>query len=180
MVDAGELNERVEILRLDKQGKVFSWRPECRSWAKVKLTGRKNIFSNHGIGATGITFTMRRQRLALDNMLRFADQHCYITNIQPMGRLHITVEAALVEIRKCAYAHEDITFPAIMTEKYLKHDQLEPMAINSLDYVLVTPKSIVLDPGKLVRVDGVNYPVQVAHTLDSWKNEYELRKVLDL
>ena len=54
------------------------------------------------------------------------------------------------------------------------------MAVNTLTYVLVTPKAAALEPGSLAEVDGVPYEVQVAHTLDRWKNEYEIVRVVDL
>lgn len=53
------------------------------------------------------------------------------------------------------------SFPAVLTEKYLKHEQLEPYAINLITYVLVTPPSVELKRGGLVQVDGTAYEVQL-------------------
>ena len=41
-------------------------------------------------------------------------------------------------------------------------------------------QAAALEPGSLAEVDGVPYEVQVAHTLDRWKTEYEIVRVVDL
>ena len=73
-----------------------------------------------------------------------------------------------------------IRFPGILTEKYMKWEQPEPYSVNRLAYVLVTPKPIQLQRGGLVGVSGINYEVQLAHTLDPYKNEYEIVRTEDL
>lgn len=179
-IDAGALNERIEVLELQKVGSTYQWQRARRSWAKAVLTMKRNNFSVHGIGAAGITFTIRRQELTLGHAIRWRGQHCFITGILPMGRLHLVVEAALVEITACGDRYTGGSFPGIVTEQYLGHQQLEPMAINTLRHVLVTPKPIALTPGKLVDVAGTPWPIRVAHILDPWKNEYEIERVVDL
>ena len=67
-----------------------------------------------------------------------------------------------------------MAFQGILTEKYLRYEQEKPMATNTLTYVLVTPKAVELTRGGLVEVAGEPHVVQVAHTLDPAKNEYEL------
>ena len=179
-VDAGGLDQRIAVLALSQKGQAYSWETSRRTWAKAELATKTNVYSVHGIGAAGVTFTMRRQPLDLGNALLWRGQHCMITAIRPLGKLHLTVEAALVVVSPCAYKYTDTTFPAILTEKYLGHQQLEPQAINTLRHVLVTPKAIELQPGRLVEVDGTPWPIQVAHLLDPWKNEYELERTVDL
>ena len=46
--------------------------------------------------------------------------------------------------------------------------------------MLVTPPEIRLDLGGIVEVDGLKYEVQVAHTLDPSKIEYEIFRKGDL
>ena len=183
-VEVGRLNDRVDVLELretkDAAGKAWAWETIRRTWAKAELMTKANVYSVHGLGAAGVTFTLRRQPLDLDNALRWRGQHCLITAIQPLGRLDLTVEAALVVLSRCEDRYTGTKFPAIMTEKYLAHQQLEPMAINNLRHVLVTPKCIQLEPGKLVEVDGVSWPIRVPHLLDPHKNEYELERTVDL
>lgn len=179
-IDAGALNERIDVLELTQVGGAYSWEVARRSWAKAELAARRNNFSVHGVGAAGVTFTVRRQGITLANAIRWRGRHCLLTAILPMGRLHYTVEAALAEVSQCQDKYTGVTFPAILTEKYLRHDQLEPMAVNDLEYVLVTPKAIELTPGKLVEVDGTPHPIRVAHTLEPYKNEYEIGRRVDL
>lgn len=180
LIDAGSLDERVVVLHLSQEGQAYNWKQSRLTWAKAELSTKTNVYSVHGIGAAGVTFTMRRQPMTLANALLWRGQHCFITSIVPAGRLHWKVEAALVVVSQCEDKYTGTTFPAIMTEKYLGHQQLEPQAINTLRHVLVTSKAITLTPGRLIEVDGTSWPIQVAHLLDPWKNEYELERTVDL
>ncbi len=180
-VDTGKLDERVKVLGLTEQSPgVWAWEPVRTTWASVELSTRHNVWSVHGIGATGVILTMRQQALRLGNALEWRGRHCFITTIESMGRNHMKVSAALVTVSQCEDKVAGMKFPASMTEKYLRHDQLEPYAVNVLRHVLVTPKVIDLKPGQLVEVDGMPWPIAVAHTLDLWHNEYELERTVDL
>lgn len=57
-----------------------------------------------------------------------------------------------------------------------RHEQLEPMARNTICYVLVTPKAIALTSGSLVEIAETPYEVLLAHDLDPYKNEYEIKR----
>jgi hypothetical protein len=48
------------------------------------------------------------------------------------------------------------------------------MAVNETRYVLVTPKIISLNTGELVTIGDATYAVEIPHTLDEYKNEYEI------
>lgn len=178
--DAGRLDQRVAILTLRQEEKAYSWECSRLSWASAELSLRTNVYSVHGIGAKGVTFIMRRQPLTPENALLWRGQHCFISGIRPIGRLHLEVEAALTATSQCEDKYSGSSFPAIMTEKYLGHQQLEPQAVNILRRVLVTPKVIELEPGRLVEVDGTAWPIMTAHLLDPAKNEYELERTVDL
>lgn len=179
-IDAGQLRERPELLTLTQTDTGWEWTPTRKIWAAAELTTRKNLWSVHGIGATGVSFTLRRQTLTLGQALRWKGQHCFITSIAPFGRNHITVEAALVEISQCEDKYTGTMFPAAMTEEYRRHEQEEPYATNILRHVLVTPKCIELIPGRLVEVDGESWHILTAHLLDPNRNEYVIERVVDL
>ena len=71
-----------------------------------------------------------------------------------------------------------VSFPGVLTEKYVRYEQEENHAESDVGYVLVTPKPIALLPGDLVAVqegpaEGT-YHVTARHVLDEYKNEYEL------
>lgn len=182
-VAVGRLNERVDVLSLLKTtgetGTAYTWEPIRRTWAGFELMTRPNVYSVHGLGAAGVTFTLRRQGLDLDNALYWRGQHCLITAVRPLGRLYLTVEAALVVPSRCRNPKTGETFPAVMTEEYVRHQQLEPMAVNTHRRVLVTPKAVRLTPGPLVEVDGVEWPVLTPYELDPHKNEYVLERTVD-
>ena len=183
-VEVGCLNNRVDVLALrktaEKNGVSWAWKPIRHTWATTELMTKANVYSVHGLGAAGVTFTLRRQSLGLDNALRWRGQHCLITAIRPKGRLYLTVEAALVVLSQCRNPETGETFPAVMTERYVGHRQLEPMAVNTHQRVLVTPKCIRLAPGPLVEVDGVPWPIVTPYDLDPNKNEYALERTVDL
>ena len=183
-VEVGRLNDRVEVLQLretaEENGTAWTWETVRRTWAMAELSARANVYSVHGLGAAGVSFTLRRQPMELESALRWRGQHCLITAIRPLGRLYLTVDAALVVLSQCEDRYTGTKFPAVMTEKYLGHQQLDPLAVNTLRHVLVTPKCIRLKPGKLVEVDGESWPIQTAHLLDPYKNEYELERTVDL
>ena len=187
-INAGALRERLEVLELTRSERdgveTWSWESVRRTWARAEVSDKTCLFSSVGIGARRVVFTLRRQDLTLHQAFRWKGQHCFLTSIVPDGLDHLTVTAALVDIVDCLAGAGEAApgprFPGVLTEKYLKHEQETPMAVNTLTYVLVTPKAAALESGSLTEVDGVPYEVQVAHTLDRWKNEYEIVRVVDL
>lgn len=54
------------------------------------------------------------------------------------------------------------------------------MSVNQLGLVLVVPKAITLEPGRLVKARGALWEVLVPHELDEYKNEYEIGRTVDL
>lgn len=184
-VEVGRLSERVAVLNFRNTSgpdtsAAWEWGTIRRTWARAELMAKPNIYSVHGIGAAGVTFTLRRQGITLDNALLWQGRHCLITAIRPLGRLYLTVEAALVVLSRCRDPKTGDTFPAVMTEKYVGHQQLEPMAINTHQRVLVVPKAVRLLPGQLVEVDGTPWPIRTPYELDPHKNEYEIARTIDL
>ena len=183
-IDAGKLDKPAQVLELkETSAGVWEWTPIRRAWASITFQPKTNLFSKVGIGARDAAVVVRRQSLTLHNALRWGDIHLFLTAIVPMGRNHLDVDAAVVEVAQCQADMDEgggVKFPGVLTEKYLKWEQPEPYSVNRLTYVLVTPKPIVLTRGGLVSVNGVNYEVQVAHTLEPYKNEYEIVRTEDL
>ncbi|MCI5842349.1 MAG: hypothetical protein MR004_01600 [Clostridiales bacterium] len=182
----GDLRERVEILICEQNaaGTEMAWRAERSVWANVQPSTARTIFSTAGLSAPGVEILLRCQPLERTQAIRWHSQHVFITDINQRDLSHILVTGAIVPISQCvADVHTGfagLKFPAILTEKYLKHEQLEPYAVNIVTYVLVTPPAVELQRGGLVRVDGTAYEVQLAHVLDSTKREYEIVRREDL
>ena len=183
-VDAGKLRDVLQVLELKESPEgTWTWQKVRKARGAVELSTGRNLFSSVGIGARGAEIILRRQPLTLHNALLWGEQHLFLSAILPEGRLHLRVQAALVEPAECQADMDEgggIRFPGILTEKYLKWEQPEPYSVNRLAYVLVTPKPIQLQRGGLVGVSGINYEVQLAHTLDPYKNEYEIVRTEDL
>lgn len=182
-IDAGKLDQRLEVLELKHKDDAWVWERVRWTRAQVDLNTRSNLFSAVGIGAQGAELILRRQELTLDNALRWGSHHLFLTSILPEGRLHWKASAALVEISSCQADVDEgggDHFPGILTEKYMKFQQESPYATNTITYVLVTPKAIQLQRGGVVAVNGTDYAIQLAHVLDPYKNEYEICRTEDL
>lgn len=123
---------------------------------------------------------LRRQELTLLDAIRWRGQHLFLTGIAPRGRNHLTAAAALVEVRACRDPESGLAFPGVVTEKYLGHQQEEPMAVNTMRHILITHPEIVLRPGHLVDVDGKPWRILLAHRLDPRKTEYEIEREVEL
>lgn len=177
------LDQQVQILQLtfDTEERKYTWAVQRRVWGRVEVEPRRNIFSLAGVGARCISVTLRQYpALTMTNSLCWKGRHLHITAIKDDNRDRLSIEAAAVEVAQCEDRYEKISFPAVVTEKYYGHDQLEPQAINVTRHVLITPKAIKLVPGRLVEVNGVSWPILTAHELDPHKNEYVLERVVDL
>ena len=195
--DAGSLRERLQVLTLteDPAG-AWTWQPVRQARAQAELTTRSNLFSSAGIGARGAELVLRAQPLTLHQALLWGGQHLFLTAILPEGRLHLRVHAALVEPVAClAIRTEDtvgaagrpvteetmrLTFPGVLTEKYVRYEWEETHDESDVSYVLVTGKPIALQAGDLVTVrEGPAadvYHVTACHVLDEYKNEYEIAR----
>lgn len=195
MIDAGDLSERLELLELrETEIGTWEWVRTGRLWAQVEVDGGKNLFSSVGIGTRNAKLVLRTRPLNLHQALRWKEQHLFLTGITKLDRMHLSVQAALVESVAClATRTEDtvgeagrpttaetmrLTFPGVLTEKYARYEREETHAEGETGYVLVTPKAITLKAGDLVTVqEGPGkdvYHVTVCHVLDPYKNEYEI------
>ena len=171
MVDVGTMRERLNVLELvyDKDADAYRWREKRRVWAGVEQDDRSNLFSSVGIGVRGVTFTIRCDpALDLHNAYSWNGRHCFLTPV--------TVRSCRKDADRTPAGS---TFPAVLTEKYVGHEQPDLHAETVTDYVLVTPKEIELAPGSWVTVDGAYYRVLVLHVLDEFKNEFEIRRQED-
>lgn len=189
-MQAGDLNRPVSILEFARNSTQYEWIQRKETWAKVEQKTAKNLFSQVGIGADTVIFTVRKQDITLLNAICWRGEHYFLTNIAEDGGMYYVITAARVYLKTCAVTRiiteknelknpvavksETITFPAVLTEKYLGFEQKEPQAVTETTYVLVTPKVIELSISDLVDIAGKKYCVQVAHTLDEYKNEYEV------
>ena len=70
-IDAGKLDERVLVLALQETAEnVWRWVEIRKTWASVEQSTRRNNWSVHGIGTTGVTLTVRRQDITLGHALQ--------------------------------------------------------------------------------------------------------------
>ena len=71
-----------------------------------------------------------------------------------------------------------MSFPGVLTEKYVGYEREDTYAKTKRTLVLVTPKVVTIGEGDLVTVTQgpaqAVYNVQARHVLDEYKNEYEM------
>ena len=175
-----------EVLRLSSNDDSVTWRHLRRIRMYAERMKRPVLFSENGLSTEGWQFTVRAQDIRLMDAIRWNGNHFFLTSIEPYSEHpgFLTVTAAKVKVSSCVAAmetqHPGPKFPGVLTEKYIRHEQHMPDAVNLICYVLVTPKSVNLTPGSLVEIDGTAYEVLVAHRLDAVKNEYECYRKADL
>lgn len=194
-IGAGKLDQPLEVLELkETSAGVWEWVTIRRAWGQVEQTNRSNLFSKVGVGARDAAIVLRTQPLTLHNALRWKGQHLFLTSITHRDRNHLDVAAALVEPVTCTaqgyttkmgegnrpqkVETDPVTFPGVLTEKYVKYEQEDTFAKSRRGLVLVTAKPIRLREGDLVTVQAgpaaAVYNVQACHVLDAYKNEYEM------
>ena len=193
-INPGEMKDKIIILTLNSTSvdsqTSFAWNSGISVWSKTESLEKRNFFSSVGMGVKSIKFSMRKCNLSLHNALLWGERHCFITNIVEIDRKYFEVTVALIEPKQCSVTRtkvtknelnrpvlcpdSTITFPGYLVEKYLGYKQETPHAVNETMYVLVTPKAIELEAGDLVNIDEETYNVRVLHTLDEFKNEYEI------
>lgn len=186
MTTGSGLKERIQVQRLLRcaESNAYAWSVVRNTWAAAEQDTRSNLFSSVGIGARGVTFTLRRSRtLTLHDAFLWRGQFCFLTSIVDGDPGFQVVKAALCRPVDCVQdadrEPQGCRFPGILTEKYVGHEQLDPHAEVTGDFVLVTPKAAVLEPGSWVTVGGRYFLVRVPHELDPYKNEYEIRRKED-
>lgn len=193
-MNPGELKHRIDILSLASRetdaGTEFSWEEDFKAWTKYEYLDRANFFSRVGIGVKSIKFTIRKRGLTLHQAIKCQGKHYFLTDINEVNHFHYEVTAAQIEPKTCVAVRNTMTkdnknrpvetpqtiasFPGYLVEKYLGYRQEKPQAVNDILCVLVTPKTINLKKADLITIEGSTYHVQVSHTLDEHKNEYEI------
>lgn len=162
----------------------------------METTAKTNLFSKVGIGARTVEFTMRAPaRLTLYNALRRNDLFYFITSIVPEDLILSRVTTSNTQLFNWTLYHgetddgvyadsyeamKQFTFPAPCVEKYMKYAQEIPMAQTEISYVIVTPKAIKLEVDDILKSSIGAFVVQACHTLDEYKNEYEIYRKGDV
>ena len=192
------LDDKVEVLTLQKTGDEYRWERERLVWASVSTDSRSNVFSSVGTAAIGVTVTMRNDgRFDLSKAMRWAGKFLFPTAIEVgEARDRVAVKAAVCDFvspctatgyttvlgegnRPQKVEKTPLTFPGIVTGKWSGYERNDTHAAEDNVLVLVTPKEIMLEVGDLVTIQEAIlqavYNVQKRHLLSGVnKNEYEL------
>lgn len=179
---AGRLDRKAQVMGFQETSPgTWEWVPVRDIWISLDLrSDRTTIFSKLGVGARSAAMVAWKQDITLHHAIRQGDMHLFLTSITERNRNQMDIQGALVEITQCEDKYTDTTFPAIVTEQYHHHVQLDPQATNIIRHVLVTPKPIQLILGRLVEVGGETWNILTSQTLDPYKNEYVIERMIDL
>ena len=176
---------------------AWVWAPVRRTWARVELSGKRNIFSQTGFGARDAVLTMRRQELTLHNALEVGGAHILPTSITRLGRNFLEVHGAVCRIsrltarpqagtgrdalnRPVAEERPAFSFPGVLTELYAGQEREEIAYTGEHRLTLVAPKAVALRAGDLVEHAGA--PVWVVRRvldLEEYYNEYVLERKVE-
>ena len=158
------LTEKIEILTLvlDDETGALSWVSERKRWAAVKLDSQRNLFSAVGVGARGVTVTIRPdRRLTLRDAIRWNGEFLHLTAIS-MG-----AERDRQEIR-AAICHPE-TLTAKPQDRTGRDARNRPVAIPQAAYTF----PVELRTGDLIQQgDSAPYTVLQRLDLEDYKNEY--------
>lgn len=191
-MNAGKLDQRIELLTLEQQETRYQWRLQTRLWAWAEQKEGRNIFSQQGKAAPRVEFVLRRRKLTMHQALRWRGQHCFLTDIRPEGSQHLRVGAALAPVVQCFYLkkaqlpdennvlrqqrQQQMEFPACLAEKYTGYQADLPDTRANASLILATPKAILLETGRSVELLGKLWRVTACHTLADFQNEYQIQR----
>lgn len=189
-MNAGEMKDKITILEITHTGSAYAFTQTVQTWAKVQRLKTDNLFSSAGIGAKTIKFITRKRDISLANAILWQEKHCFLTDIVKLDENYDEITAVLIEPvtcveRKMDYtaldalnrpvkAETSVTFPGFLIRKNFESTQENPMTVLKFTYILITPKAVALEIGELITIGGQNYTVEIAYTLDEYKNEYEI------
>ena len=199
-MNVGAFTSQIDILEfVEASCNKYEWQAKKRLWASIEDQNANAIFSKHGHTVRSSKITIRSQPdLTLHNALALSppdSQHFFLIDIDRntpgfyvLSTVIIEPVTCVVEPTSTSMAKNNrpeikklpsITFPGYLTEKYLKQTQLEPMSYSENRYILVTPKSINIRTGELVKVGNMLCESVIPHILDPYKNEYEILMRVD-
>ena len=195
-MNPGRLRERGFVLRLSGKENL-KWDMLCGIWLSGKLTGRRNLFSRVGIGADGAEFLLRERDITLHDAILWEGQQYFLTNIakEGTGPVYFRISAARVSPETVTVRRDIIemgalnrpervekeigSFPGCITEKYLGSSPEDSHIESEKRLIAVAPKAAAYRAGDCFEIRGKRYRVEVVHELESWKNEYEIRREED-
>ena len=195
MTHAGELRDRVAVLRYARSGEGdWSWWPERAVWAKAEPDAKPSLFSSVGVGARGLTLTVREAAwLSPEIAFRYHGILAFVTSVvpDPTHPGFRNVRCALCDARTLtakpqsrtgrdslnrpvAVPQPEFEFEGIVTERYYRNSAEDVSRQLTLERALVTPKGFTLRVGDIVADGERRYTVRQVLDLDVFKTEYVL------
>lgn len=196
-------DKKAQLLRLEEtKPNTFTWQPFKNIWINYQTDPRLNLFSKVGVGARSVIIKLQKDKdLTLSHSIAVDGRIHFISDILQDGALFQEIRCVNIKPTQCTAVREmpgevdketkrpsrgkktNISFPAVLTEKYNRYNQLEPQIETQKILVMVTNKQILLEGSDLVYLAGHGdkpYILQISHTLDEFQNEYEISRKVEL
>lgn len=183
-MDAGKLNERITLLTLTETPDGYAYVDDKPVYAQATAAEKKTIVTARTVGTSAAQMVFRAGNAPrLMQALRWRDELYMVTAATQEHRLWTKVTAGKVQMFDVVaqmYGGGEISFPAVLLERYIRQEEGRPMTESAESYVLITPKPITLEHADLVSVPGLGvFHVDVIHRLDPHMNEYEISRRVD-
>ena len=181
---AGKLNERVTLLALTETAGGFAYSDGNTVYAQATAAEKKTIVTARTVGTSAAQMVFRSGSAPeVMQALRWRDELYMVTSATQEDRLWTKVTAGKVQMFDAVaqiYSGGEISFPAVLLERYIRQEEGRPMTVSAESYVLITPKKIALEHADLVSFSQLGiYHVDVVHRLDPHMNEYEISRRVD-
>ncbi|MEG0839746.1 MAG: hypothetical protein RSF33_08100 [Hydrogenoanaerobacterium sp.] len=199
------LCEKISLLAIKNSGfapQEMNWCEAKKLWASAEPQSKNTLPAKNGVSAAAVKFTVYKCELTVENAILWRGGHYAVTEIKGVGKSYIEVTAARLAPFNCTALRTEsaadelkrpikqlcklCSFPAYLLEKWQGYVQEKPMATTEEIFILVAPKAAELRAGDLVRLArGAEqkeeaYTVRVCHTLEAYKNEYEIARKADV
>ena len=176
------MRSRIGVMDYRMTENGYAWVENRKIWGAVERVYQRAPFSNYAVYAARSAEVVTAAGVCWEEGMCIDGEYGMISKIVPQGHFKQKITVVFLPLRHCftVGASGKVRFQAVMGEKYVRHEQREPMAVNVAAYVLITPKVMCLQAGKIVEVEGESYVVLAEHTAGEVRNEYEIAKTKDL
>ena len=173
------MSRKIQILDYTLTAQGYKWQAGRSVWASTARASRRALFSTFGMSTTDTMDIVCHELLPLMQCVQIGDRKAFITEAVIESHQRFRMTAAFADVYACSYitnAGETVAFEGLLTEKYTRYAEVNPYAVTDITCVLVTPKEVEIDHGKVIRIGDHDYHMTVRHLLDPYRNEYEVMR----
>ncbi len=180
-VNAGDMRETITLYPCHHPDGM-GWQRDRTCYADAQLGGKRFAPASYAVNASGITFVIRRGRVAVGDLILWRGRHYLVSAIIEINHGYLSLSAALVNISQCQQG--GVLFQGALCEKYAKYSQENSFAVgyaqNQLTSILITPCGVSLTLGGTVTIGDLDWTVGVLHDTADGALQWEVWRRRDL